>query len=268
VVASKQKVVDDLKFRLETLEDTQAKKEQMKERISAIQIPAEKRKTKIRDDLAEKDTELVWNRTSVVRNVREEEAILDSGPGAEEQSEMDALKEKLEAAEKDLEEATTKLTELAERIGVAQEVIQAGKAKLWAAEELVKLRDAMRVHPMALDAATLELRCKEAERALVPRKYIEQAQQIGRNAHDYMRKRIRVVESMQLKCDETPGPDQKEVGKLVEALIKLVKEAEEVLVEEKHIVKVEERLVTLSIYMERLVEAQGGKANQEACSVM
>ena len=53
--------------------------------------------------------------------------------------------------------------------------------------------------------------------------------------------------------------------KLVYALVKLIKEAEEVELDEADIVAAEERLTTLAVYGERLLEASGG--GKEACVI-
>jgi len=262
----KQQARDELFARVATLEETQSL-QGSRDSFLTNQKRTSVKKMIHEDFNKEPEPHQFEGRVSVVIRTVEVEPVTSSGVNEVQRQELDRLRRDLNRAEDELTEAKDTLEDLHQRVGVAQELIAEGKAKLLAAEQIIELVEAAKPGPLQIDVNFLQERIAVAEAAKVPNNYIDDARKKLKQVHEYVRKRIRVIESLRIKVEETPGPDEREVGRLINSLIKLIKDAEETCVDEKEVVKAEDRLVTLAIYIERLVEARGAQ-DKEGCAVM
>jgi len=245
------KRVDQLRDQVANMEETIAAQAAQNEAFAESKKKDLKKKE--HNEYKVDDTPEVWGRVTQIR--RQETA---NEFKTLQNTQLEELKDQLAEAEADLEAENVNVEDIKLKVGVAQNIIDGAKAKLAQAESYVALVRVVKKPLRALSQDELQKAIERCTAAKVPDKYIILAHEKKKEVLAVQGKQRRVIESMKLKSEETPAPDPYEVGKLIQTLAKLIAEAEKVLVPDDEIAKTENRLVTLAIYGERLIEAEGG----------
>jgi len=248
--------VAQLQAQIESIEETQEAQGTRDEFLAG-----KMKKGLPKKEIEAKGDEPNWSTVERPAQARELE---EKGVKGVQEEDLKRLREALTEAEAAAAVEQQEVASMQDKVGVEHWIIDAAQAKLSQAQAYSALLHAMQPRPPMLDLGLLDEAISECRRVEVPLALVQKGYVRQREVEAYAARRRRVLESLRIKGETTPEPDPTAVSKLVYGLVKAIKEAEDMEVGEFYIAPAEERLVTLAVYAERLMEMSG---NRDACIV-